>query len=511
MVILMGKLSSLTYLVILFILESLAICYGNECLLPKRELKEGELPHGYVHCPIPQQMTYYRQKVYDEALVTYQGNVDDLKTKPIKGLSPLLENAFALVNDYISKDTTRSDKEKKIYIDALLELWEKAKGVENQLTSSLFQGFNKNIAYIADCYKNKAPIDRNKLIGYISPLYPNWDKIIEEGVATMREHLKEDDDKSKKVKKACSDALDDLVTFIEKGKTDSHFHLYGFSDVMDILKTIQDNYTDDINDEPYMPEKVNNPNEENIIFIIYGNPNREVKARNISPFHFVDQYCNPTYSSYILFFDMLSAPLKPTKKDPHWSMENGTYQMLKHDVGHVRAQISGLKDKKKFLMQACSLIEEYKESSNYNAATVLTNGLFIIIHERPEVTQYDLSMKPVHSFKQITQNLQNIMSFNTRQGGSLGTYGSKTYKQENRDWEYILKNTYIDPKDKTRKVVHDQDGKPFLPIMVDPDLQKATRPFKDSSNRSNEMTMALSKGYHRYWNYFLSLIENPGE
>src|SRR3990167_8845692 len=78
------------------------------CDLSKPHPQEAGIPSGYVRCNIAQQMKYYREKVYDVALQEYGGNVEDLKTKPIAGLSMVLENAFALVNDYIQEDKTKT-------------------------------------------------------------------------------------------------------------------------------------------------------------------------------------------------------------------------------------------------------------------------------------------------------------------------------------------------------------------------------------------------------------------
>lgn len=385
---------------------------AGECNLPKRDLKEGELPSNYVHCPILQQMKFYREKVYDPALREYNGNVNDLKDKPISGLSLVLENAFALVNDYMANDLSRTEDEKKPYRDVLENLWRMVSPDQHRLTSAMFQYFNERLALFITFYKEKR-----------------------------------------------------------------------FSRTKTLLNPYEDEDFD--------------IDRKDVIFIIYGNPNPNSKMRNISPYHFVEQYCNPAYSSYIAFFDVLSAPKeKPTQKDPHWSMENGTSKMLKHDFDHISRQVRKLMWAKDHIMHGCQVAEHYKSEEKYNEYKILTNFLFLIIHEMPLDFKTDSSQT---YFEVITKKLSEQLK-------NLYEYGSAVYKRENRDWEFVLKSIYKDSATGEIKAVHDQEGKTFLPIQWDPLKNKVSRPFSDSPTRKEEMKSALIDGYDRFTKYAAYLL-----
>lgn len=520
----------------------------NDCALPKRNLLPDELPTRYVHCPITQQIKNYRENIYDLAFKEYGESVKDLDTKPVPGLEIVLENAFALVHDFIifdkrleicreiitnflmkfsegaidNKDKIQSimkdslatldkptlkieypigvtaleylenfmddlTKELQIaskeirnsevtpldiykerikrsdlislkdpYLTTLEELWKRAVSYEDKLTTLLFVRFNLNLAYIIDAYKERKEID---------------DSVITEN-------------------------------FGNKYST--------------------------ITDHDLGVDSVSR------IFIIYGNPNPKNKNRNISPNHFVEQFVAENYSSYISFFDILSIqPVIRTKKDPHWSLENGTYKMLQHDLQHNSQQNAfchqpPIKEKQTELKEIAQNIyniqQKHQQNGENNEATILMDGLFLLIHEsaysviepgvayctenETDIRKIDLSM--------LTKRLKE----NTTLYVNKYQYGEEYYKEERRDWEFILKDKYIDTKDNNKiKPVHDKDGKPFLPIEYIPELKKMTRPFGDISplnekdpkkNKKRRLLMvsALLDGYSRFWDYFLYLIEN---
>lgn len=415
---------------------------SKNCALPSRNIQAGKTPSGYEPCNVVEQLKYYREQVYDVALRQYNDNVTDLKIKPIPGLSVVLENAFALVYDYIKEDTqSLSDKDK--FYKELQSLWDKAKSDDGKLTSSLFQSYNLDLAELIDRYKEN------------------------------------------------TDA-------IEKGR---------------IARRTNDD----------------------IVFIVYGNPNPENKKRLISPFHFVVQFCDPSYSSYIAFFDVLSmSKEKKSRKDPHWSLENGTYRMLLHDLLHVSAQIefltvSALQDKpfyeevkkniKNALVSAYNIQQKYKTLGQDNEATILMDGLFMLIHERnaPFYRRYE--------FFQYEDNLADFLRTNmpiikNMHIPDYHKYGTQKYKEEYRDWEFILRDKYVDTSDNDKvKSVHDKDGKPFLPIEYDPEQKKMSRPYGDISplgetdpvkvqQRNELMSKALMTGYERFWYYFVYLLKN---
>lgn len=408
----------------------------NECILPTRKLLEGEIPSGYVPCRVAQQLSYYRKNVYDKPMENFNGDPDEFFiTQPIPELSVVLENAFALVNDYIIKDK-KSEADKDKYQGDLKILWNKAKSLEGKLTSPQFQQFNLDLAEIIDRYKQNSDV---------------IDKGLRAGVS---------------------------------------------------LK---------INNAP--------------VFIVYGSPNPENKKRNILPINFVRQYCIGSYSGYIAFFDVLSMSAeKRSKKDPHWSLENGTFKMLHHDYRHIANELNYLNAtgaEREFqetiknnihtaILKTWKRYEYYKEKEKNNEATIIGDGLFMLIHEKPRVfyNSYDY-FAASDDLKGMVQ--ENLNSLKNMYQNSIYGYGSQKYKEEFRDWEYMLKGRYLE--DNEIKLVHDQNGKPFLPIEYDPELQKMTRPFAgvEKNERDNLMIEALNDGASRFWDYFLYLLENHSQ
>lgn len=410
----------------------------KECILPIRNLQDGEIPSGYAACTIPQQIKYYRQHVYDGPMQDFKEDSDDFfESKAFPGLSVVLENAFALVNDYIIRDE-KSSANKTQFQNELKTLWSKAKLLEGKLTSPQFQKFNLELAEIVDRYKyNLNNIEKNLTVG--------------------------------------------------------------------------------------IKERVNNA----AVFVIYGNPNPQIKRRNISPYHFVQQYCAEPYSGYVAFFDVLSMKTeKRSRKDPHWSMENGTYNMLHHDYRHISVQLNNLSfssferesdyetiknNFKASFRNAYKTYEKYKILGKNNEATILIDGLFIILHEKPSLIErnadYFISNDSLGGLlTKIQQNQLNTMFrvYNME-------YGTMKYKEERRDWEFILRDRYIDSQDPSIiKPVHDKDGIPFLPIRYDSNINKMTRPFADteSDKRKELMQEALDDGVQRFWGYFIYLLEN---
>lgn len=441
--ILLKKLSYVASLLVVI----LSVTYGTEksplqtskveqdqCILPTRDLKEGEIPTGYVPCPVRQQLSYYRKNVYNKPMENFSGDPDDFfETQPIPGLSAVLENAFALVNDYIMQNI-KNDADKDKCQGELRELWAKAKSLEGKLTSPQFQRFNLDLAEIIDrCKQNADTIDKG----------------LKPGISLR------------------------------------------------------------INNAP--------------VFIVYGNPNPNFTKRNILPINFVEQYCIGGYSGYIAFFDVLSMPAdKKSRKDPHWSLENGTYRMLHHDYRHIANELNYLDatsadrefqeitkiNIRKAILNAWKLYEHYKEIGKNNEASIIGDGLFMLIHEKPVLFYKSYEYFAGHDdLAGMVQ--ENLSALQTMYKSSIYNYGSQKYKEEFRDWEYMLKGRYLDPLDKKIKLVHDQNGKPFLPIEYDPKLQKMTRPFADveKNERDNLMIEALNDGATRFWDYFLYLLK----
>ena len=414
---------------IIFFLFFTGIVYSSDIKNEITESSQGKyqgIPSNYFHKPLAKQIESYRA-IYDHALNQYQGNIDDIKTKPIDGLFLILKNAFALVNDgitgkYPSTDGPKTDEDENLrliwqqwenakargdkekYLDELENLWEIAKRYEHSMTSVMFQRFNSQLAFLIDRYKSGDDIeDKNK-----------------PSINVLKESF------------------------------------FDFND---------------------------------IIFILYGNQNN-IKNRNVKKDHFVNQFCNNYYTSYIAFFDVLSVKKtdsQRTKSDPHWSSVNGTYAMLQHDFAHIDAMIDSYSNDSrslKYIKEVCKIQKIYREEENLNDATVLMNGLFMIIHEKSS------------GLREATGD--NLNDFITSATGiykdfmidGLKKYKTDSYKFHLRDLESIAYGLNKSP-------LHDDQG-PFYA-------------FKDvrgmpKDEKYQEKVKALKVGYGRFWDYFLRLV-----
>ena len=139
----------------------------------------------------------------------------------------------------------------------------------------------------------------------------------------------------------------------------------------------------------------------------------------------------------------------------------------------------------------------------------------MIIHERPDVCEQ--TEKPelnrdaiINYFGKISKKFTlDIMNFDKEYVYSMKPYGQESYKQENRDWEFILKDKYAGP-DGTLRPVHDERG-PFLPIEYNPETKKMTRPLENDPNRNEKMPQLLEEGYARFWSYFMRILKESKE
>jgi hypothetical protein len=460
-------------------------------------------------------MENYR-KIYDK----------DSQSKPVPGLFSVLSNAFALINDQIVDDNTRESDQKETCLNILKDLWERAQKNRDTLTSSIFQGYNRNLAHIIDCYKEQKDININHLKRSNPLAYPNWMGQFALSMQAFKQKINESNTYDQGVKKIYLDHLTKIETHFDENLNDNNFKLYGFRSISEAFEKLENDYQN----EKQKPVSrtiglAYDPNIDDMVFIIYGLP-KPGKARNISESHYVKQLLKGDYSAYITFFDVLSKPKhkwstskenKPSRKDPHWSKENGTERLYGHDVAHVRTQISDLVDRggREYLKKTLALQEKLETQNQNNDATILMKGLFAIIHERPDVVRDAMNTPEVKNsgtvlkfFEAIVSNFKKkIMTYDkTHTDYPLSPYGSDTYKQENRDWEFSLLRAKYAESDGSIKPVHDGQ-EAFLPIEYDTVQKKMTRPFNNDPNKNEKMTDALNQGYARFWTYFLSIIE----
>lgn len=513
----------LFWTITVFLISIYALSYGaksEECQLPKRQIQRDIVPTGYKSCNIQNQLKNSR-KIYDLALEQYKNNVEDLKTKPINGLIDILANTYALVNDYIIKDQAQKSSDKDKYLITLRESWARLYDIKDKLTSSIFQGVYLNLAYIIDQYKNEEEISLIRLMSQNPLAYPDWmDQTfieLQKFKEKMEIKFKEDGN----LKKQYNDYIEHMEKHIRESIHESGFKDFGVSSIDQSFRVMIKEFNEGKKPGTFMAFPLDEGTEtRDVIFIPCGNP-IPGSARNISPIHFVKQFCDEKYPAYIALFDILSQPKsknssikeqRNTPKDPHWSTSNGTLRMLGHDLSHIREQLSKLisPHARKYIQYVYRIQEKLREENNLNDATILINGLFMIIHERPDVAGLPPLVQPltgeavIHFFENISEKFtQQIMAYNDRYG--LASYGSDAYKRENRDWEFILKDKYMD-SDGTFKPVHDEKGA-FLPIEYNHGRKKMTRPFKDDPLRNQKMSQALQDGYARFWSYFMSIIK----
>lgn len=170
------------------------------------------------------------------------------------------------------------------------------------------------------------------------------------------------------------------------------------------------------------------------------------------------------------------------------------------------------------------LKNKLKKSGSLNDAKILEDGLFVIVHEfdgRPGMghNKSDFYKKTAAVAKVSLTNplAKGYVSSEDMGSQRFAGYGSLEYKRIARDNEFILKDKYFDSKKGRFTLVHDEHG-PFLPIEYDETSKKITRPFADIAplgekdptriaDRKAAMIDALTKGYARFWNYFLKIIE----
>lgn len=126
----------------------------SSCVLPKRVLQEGEIPSGEVRCNIQQQLEYYRKNIFDAEVEKAAGDIIAVRNMKIPGLSLILENAFAMVNDYIRKDNSKDKEHKEKYWVLLKDLWKKVLDKEGKLTPILFETLNLDLADLVQNYNN---------------------------------------------------------------------------------------------------------------------------------------------------------------------------------------------------------------------------------------------------------------------------------------------------------------------------------------------------------------------
>lgn len=445
-----------------------------------------EIPSAYIHKTIQQQISEYR-KAYTQAFNTeMQRNIGDFEHSEgkdsfvenftrlhIPGLFDIAKSGFALVYNITIKEG--SETTKAAILENLRMLYHQAAQLDNnhEMTQGAFVVIHLLLAAMADIVKG---VDNSKLgtIPEISQLIQNFSQNIPKVLEIER------------IKNGWSS--DSLLFFPP--------------------------------------------------IIIYANPDYVSQGKvktSIAPGTFVDQEFAKPFGCGLIMFDVMSRPYSGvegklgTKKDPHYSIFNGTLKFLTHDLSHIREKYEvmdelekvGLHKKIREILQNINQLRKFYQSHITNINTdnktkiysrniykILTNGLFILTHEIFNVIFDSRSLLSLADFssnlaktqqgneKSLLKNFLAEIKENMSKAAldlprdfilQLGLRQPGGYKIDYRDHEFILKNTV------------DLTGEPFFKIDFEETLTKEERGEKKQE--------VIAKGYQRFWDTFLAIVQ----
>lgn len=235
--------------------------------------------------------------------------------------------------------------------------------------------------------------------------------------------------------------------------------------------------------------------------VIYTN-----RGSKISDVTFTKNLFSTDFPLSLLVFDVTSQVVDlsaSTKKDPHYSDSNGTYNLLRHDLSHYLQDweiVNEIRFTKKL-----NIFDYYKRlgeivsflqnsTQEQNELKIFQSGLFILGHELSVIFNTKKNIYRLDSpltFEELIKTIQNIMIENIihSEGEKSGSWSAKGrnryyYKFFFRDHEFILKNKHdLSP-----------DKKPYLPE-------------KEVFNKLSleEKEEAVKDGYQRFWDDFLKI------
>ena len=264
------------------------------------------------------------------------------------------------------------------------------------------------------------------------------------------------------------------------------------------------------------------------LFILYANPDANVKKRGISVETLVNQYINYKYPGNLVLFDIHSTPLPPeksTKKDPHYSSVNGTHRLFKHDDIHYKEIIKSSKKDPKFFYEIIpywgSIATKLENMGRQNDASIVKYGIFYLFHE------YTISefLETAYNAKTyLDEIMEKIHDKNYGINKSLSV-SRQAYKKDGRDWEEALK--LKDENGETFLSTIKTNGHKYRAFPIAKDSQDTFHIIENESffrdnmqyvnnhkapqnirnNRLVMLTAGLKNGYKRFWVRFQLLIE----
>lgn len=483
-----------------------------------------------------------------------------------QGLWEILENAFALVNYSITNDDSTSKETKIKYLDVLKKLHDALHKIKEErirspyktplFTIKEFEHFNLILAHIMESYNSKKDINYLIIYHHFRMMYEKaseyllldrnlqWPYIIflfDDDFNTWKAELKTN---IKKLTKAVGEGRSQDDFYSNLIETQKAFYLKALkeldTDLDNIVldKNLEDsqklfnsllgrynliyNYynrnipikEDSLDILQYNPLEFTEKDNNNILFVIYGNPNRSHNVlRGINKSHFIEQFVKPDYSAYIAYFDPVSVcpecggnydlhrlpnsgQAERKGKEPHYGSTEGTYQMFVHDLLHAVLQqeewtLSPYRRSViRFLLSIINLRPDVAPT-NANEKNIIKQGLFMIIHEIPIFCEAAEGITDINDY---IINLATLIkeSLNFKDNGLLEKR-VRRYKEDNIDWaEGIAELT-------------DEKGNPFF--------RKDGAPFDPSNNMYVEEEVvdgiytkkyqeAVENSFGRFWDYY---------
>lgn len=490
----------------------------------------------------------------------------DQKNSPRQGLREILENAFALVNYSITNDDSTSKENKIKYLNVLKKVHDALYKIQNERVGSFyktplftikeFEHFNLILAHIMESYNSKK--DTNYLIIYhhfrmmyekaseYLPLIHNlqWPYIIflfDDDLNTWRNELKtniiklikaveegrsQDDVYSNLTEtqksfylKALKELDTDLANIVldknlDKSQNTFNTLLGRYNLIYNYYNRNQNIKEDMLNILESNPLEFTEKDNNNILFVIYGHPNRSPNVmRGINKNHFIEQCINPEYSAFIAYFDPISicpecggnydlhrlpnsGQAERKGKEPHYGSTEGTYQMFVHDILHAVLQQEEWMESPYPRSVIRSLLHHINHRSkdtatNTNEKNVINQALFMMIHEIPIFCEAAEEIRNINDY--ITDQVSLIKEFLKFTDDSLLKMSVRRYKEDNIDWVEGI----ADLTDGKGNPFFRKDGAPYDPInnlYVEEEVVDGKYTIKYQE--------AVENSFERFWDYY---------
>lgn len=429
-----------------------------------------ELPTGYTRSNVQKQLLEYRNifdpiyKEISEENPEYSRVqiTKEMSRKHADKLIDVFEDGIKITNNFIREN------QYQIFLEDLKKIWSFAEEINNEkkFSSNVFSALNNALALLASRCKGESINLRNA------------QSIDEEDINIILISIRK---------------IANNETNIDKYKMEKDYSTF----------------------EHFFPDRPN--------FIIYGHPDSK-KRTKISEKTFVDQFFKFPYSGYICLYDVNSKQKqKRTKSDAHFSSENGTFNMLRHDQEHnyfickMEDKYTIFEDWFSALEKAYRMIAELNESDS----NIIYSGLFEFFHD--ESMERFSKEKQKSPYEYIRDAVENIKETGKSR---LYNYSRINYKEEFRDAENILKNKNENGQEFLPRIHISEDKSRPFPIaetkegkyIIVKDQSEFTKdmkwviPQKDAPEAIRQervdkyLKLAVEKGNNKFWDRFLAIF-----